>query len=173
VSGPPSAWTLQTVISIAQATLARLEADGTLDTDDAALLSQLRDEGADVETLLVRLLRAIGEAQANAASTDARISALGVRRSRFQRQHDSYRAATFAIMDALGLTKWKHAEFSASIIPGHPGVVITDEAALPEQFVRITRAPDKAALKEALSQGEVIPGAELSNGLPTLTLRTK
>jgi len=169
----PSAWTLQQVMSIAQATLARMEADGTLDTDEAALMDALRQEVPEVDDVLVRLLRAMGEARANGDAVKDRITALAHREARFERQAESYRAAVYAILDALGLTKWRHAEFTASLSPGRPGVVVTDPDALPDAFVRVERKADRAAIKAALEQGEVIPGAELSNGLPTLTVRTK
>ena len=169
----PSAWTLQQVMSIAQATLARMEQDGTLDTDEAALMDALRQEVPEIDDVLVRLLRAMGEARANAVAVGERVKSLEDREARYVRQAEAYRAAVYAIFDALGMTKWKHAEFTASVTPGRPGVVITDEAALPDAFVRVERKPDKTAIKAALEQGQVIPGAELSNGLPTLTVRTK
>jgi hypothetical protein len=169
----PSAWTLQQVMSIAQATLARMEADGTLDTDEAALMDALRQEVPEVDDVLVRLLRAMGEARANGNAVKDRITALEYREARFERQHDAYRAAVYAIFDALGMTKWKHAEFTASLSPGRPGVVITDEAALPDSFVRVERKPDKTAIKDALARGEAVPGATLQNSIPSLSVRTK
>jgi hypothetical protein len=52
-------------------------------------------------------------------------------------------------------------------------VVITNKEALPEQFIRIKREEDKVAIKDALKRGEIVPGAELSNGGETLTIRRK
>ena len=169
----PSAWTIQAVMAIANATLERMAQDGTLDTDEAALMEALREGGADVDGLLVRLLRAIGEARANEDAISQRVDALQAREARFVRQREEYRAAAFAILDAIGLTKWRSAEFSASVSPGRPGVIVTDEAALPDRFVRVVRQPDKAAIKAALEQGEVVEGAELSNGLPQMRILTK
>jgi hypothetical protein len=170
---PPSAWTIQAVLSIAAGTLNRMEAEGTLSTDETELMSALREDGADVDTLLLRLARAQDEATRNNEAVNARMDALRVRASRFHRQREEYRGAIYGIFDVLGVTKWKHAEFSVSLSEGKPGVVITDEAALPDEFVRISRSPDKSALAEALRSGQVIPGAEMRNSLPTLTIRTK
>jgi len=169
----PSAWTLQQVMSIAQATLARMEQDGTLDTDEAALMDALRQEVPEVDDVLVRLLRAMGEAQANEEAISRRVDALQAREARFAKQAEAYRAAVYAIFDALGMTKWRHAEFSASLSPGRPGVVITDEAALPDAFFAVKKTPNKSLIKAVLEEGEIVPGAEPSNGLPTLTVRTK
>lgn len=169
----PSSWTIQAVMAIANATLERMAQDGTLDTDEAALMEALREGGADVDGLLVRLLRARGEAKANAEAVDQRMADLVARGRRFERQAEEYRAAAYSILDALGLTKWRNAEFSVSVSPGRPGVIVTDEAALPDRFVRVVRQPDKNAIKAALEQGEVVEGAELSNGLPQMRILTK
>lgn len=169
----PSAWTIQTVMSIANSVLLRMEADGTLDTDEAALMEALRDGGADVDGMLVRLLRARGEALANDEAIHARIGALVQRQGRFKRQAEEYRAATYSILDALGLTKWRNAEFSVSVAAGRPGVIVTDEAALPDRFVRIERKADNAAIRAALEAGEIVPGAELANGIPTMRVLSK
>lgn len=50
-------------------------------------------------------------------------------------------------------------------------VIITDEAAIPEEFVRVKREPNKTAIKEALVEGKDVPGATLSNGGTSLTIR--
>lgn len=169
----PNAWQIQQIMAIAHATLARMEQDGTLDSDEAAVLAALHAEVPEVDGLLVRLLRAMGEARANEEAISRRVDALQVREARFARQAENYRAATYAILDALGLTKWRHAEFSVSVSAARPGVVITDEAALPDQAWRVERKIDKAKLRELLEAGEVVPGAELANGIPTMTVRTK
>jgi hypothetical protein len=169
----PSAWTIQTVMSIAMATAARLEQTGAVNTDEAALMDALRAEVPDVDVILLRLLRAEGEAKANREAADARIADLFARRSRYARQAEAYRAAAHGVMDALGWDKWKHAEFSASIRDGKPGVVITDKAALPAECFRVKREVDKAKIRELLEAGTPIPGAEMGNAAPILTVRTK
>lgn len=169
----PNAWQIQAVMSIASATLARMEQSGALDTDEAALMEALRDAGADVDGLLLRLLRALGEADGNMDATSERIAALDTRFARFRRQREEYRSAVNAILDALGLTKWRSAEFTVSVSAGRPGVIVTDVDALPAGYVRVTKSPDKSAIKAAMDQGEVIPGAEWQNPTPTLRILTK
>jgi phage host-nuclease inhibitor protein Gam len=60
-----------------------------------------------------------------------------------------------------------------SIQDGRAGVVITDPQAVPDQFVRIKREPDKTAIGAALASGNAVPGADMRNGAPSLTIRTK
>ena len=165
----PSAWTLERVMAIAQATAARLAADGVVDTDAAALF----EECPDAEAVLVRLLRALGEAKANAKAVEERITDLSARLGRYTRQAEEHRAAVFAVMEALEMQKFRHPEFTVSIAPGNAGVVVTDPAALPDDFVRITRAPDKTAIGAAIASGATVPGAEMANGMPVLKVLTK
>ena len=169
----PSAWTIQAVMSIANATLERMAQDGTLDTDEAALMDAMRDGGADVDGLLVRLLRAMVEARVNSEALEKRITDMETRQQRFNRQYEEYRAAAYSILDALGLTKWRNAEFSVSVSAGRPGGVITDESALPPKYFRPRVEIDRTEIRRALEAGEVVPGAEMANGIPTMTVRTK
>lgn len=169
----PSPYAIQAAMAAAQSALSRLEASGDVDTDEAAALAVLREEAPDIDTVLCRLLAAADEADRMADALGTRLLVLGARRQRFLRQHAEYRRTVFAMLDALGLRKWKNAEFSVSITDGRPGVVITDEAALPDSFVRITKTPDKTAIGCALREGHEVPGATMQNGAPSMTVRTK
>jgi len=57
-----------------------------------------------------------------------------------------------------------------SIRAGKASVVITDEQALPDAYIRTKREPDRVALLADLMQGEIIPGAVLSNPVPVVAL---
>lgn len=50
-------------------------------------------------------------------------------------------------------------------------VIITDEDAIPNEFVRMKREPNKTAIREALVGGKDVPGTTLSNGGTSLTIR--
>ena len=53
-----------------------------------------------------------------------------------------------------------------SLAQSQPKVIITDEAAIPGELMRVTREPNKKAIGERLKAGEAIPGACLSNAEP-------
>jgi hypothetical protein len=171
----PSAWQLQTVVSIAQATITHLERDHgiILDTDDS-LLAALADEGVNVSAVLAGLIRAALDVKAMGCAAELRIADLRARRERFLRQETAYRETALAVMQALNLKSFKDAEFSLSVSDGKPRVVITEAGALPDALVRIevVRVPDKVAIKAALELGPV-SGATLSNAQPVITVRTK
>ena len=168
----PSAWTVQSVMSIATSLAARLEADGVA-LDEAELVEYLRAENADVGGLLLRLARTAQEAKADAEAIATRQAALATRKARAGRVEQECRATLHAIMEAMAMRKYRHPELSVTISDGRPGVVVTDETALPDEYVRITRSPDKTAIKAALEQGVIVPGAELQNSIPQMTVRTK
>ncbi len=53
-----------------------------------------------------------------------------------------------------------------------PKAVVTDEAAVPDEYCRIVRKPDMAAIKAGLDTGP-IDGVSLDNGGVSLTIRRK
>ena len=50
-------------------------------------------------------------------------------------------------------------------------VVITDEAKLPRDMLRIKTEPDKTAIKNAIKHGEDVPGARIGYGEPSLVIK--
>lgn len=169
---PPSGYRIEQALGIADALRRRLLADDPdLAADETALRDTL-DGQTDVYDLVRRLIRFSLEAGALADAARDRADALAKRKARFERRAEAARGAAFGMLDALGETKLSDAEFTLSIGQGRPAVIVTDESLLPSEFVRITRAPDKAAIAEALKSGVTVPGAEMTNGTPTLTVRT-
>lgn len=57
--------------------------------------------------------------------------------------------------------------------PPPPSAVITDEAALPAEFIieTTTAKPDKKAIRNALAAGGHVPGAMLSNAKPSVAIK--
>jgi hypothetical protein len=52
-------------------------------------------------------------------------------------------------------------------------VVVTDEASLPADAIRIRREPDLALLQDLFRKYGEVPGAYLSNAPDTLAIRVK
>jgi hypothetical protein len=172
---PPSGRHLEIAMAIAQATIARLEVEGVT-TDEDELVTLLRDQGADVETLLVRLLRASKEAEGRMDALAQRMSDMADRKARFARQYQEFRKAALAMIDALPEVfpggSYRGAEFTASVHIGTPKPVITNVDALPDHCCRISRLPSMPDIRALLKRGPV-PGVELTNGAPQLTVRTR
>lgn len=141
--------------------------------DESALLDTL--EGAtDLDTALVALFESAELDKLLAASLKERIGAMQERLARLSDREKRKRTIIAETMESAGLKKIEAASVTLSIRPSPAAVVITDEAAIPAEFWRekITKSPDKTAIKDALAKGEV-PGAHLSNGGISLSARTK
>lgn len=170
----PSGWRIEQAMAAWQSARARLLAEDTdLAADEAALAELLGPEEGDVRDILRRCLLAALHAASMADAAARRIEDMRGRQDRYRRRGEQARATAFAMMEALGERKVELPDCTATISAPRPGVMIVDADALPGQFVRLKREPDKAAIGAALKAGETVAGAELANGMPSLQIRTK
>lgn len=157
----------------AQIELLRHTHPGIWDEGDETLLADM----LEAETDLHEFLAAVTE---NKCDADAKIEGIGdlmsrfkARCDRFEQRSEALRGLMFKIMTQAGVRKVELAAATHSIRNGVPKVIITDETRLPPDCIRIKREPDRIAIKERLSRGEAVPGAELSNSEPQLATRIK
>jgi Siphovirus Gp157 len=78
------------------------------------------------------------------------------------------------VMTELDIKKLEAPDFTASIRPGMPALVVLDEAEIPSIYWE-PRDPklNRTALSADLKQGAEVAGATLSNPEPILTVRTR
>ena len=170
----PSAWAMEQAMSALMSGRAALIAsDPDLAADEAILSDTLKAETDDVYALLHRILLAAVEARTMADATDARVKDLTARRDRYKQRAETLRGTAFAAMDALGLTRLELPDLTASIARGRAVAIVTDETKLPDDYWRTTRAIDKTAINDAVKNGVVVPGVEMTNAIPSLQVRTK
>jgi hypothetical protein len=143
-----------------------------IENEEDQWLLTLESETDVVELLTVAVDR-LQDARALINGIGQRISELKVRQDRLDQRCEAMRSLAFKVMTWAEVKKLELAEATLSIRAGQPKVIITDEAALPIDCVRIKREPDKTAIKDHLARGEQVPGAELSNAEPTLAVRVK
>lgn len=76
-------------------------------------------------------------------------------------------------MDASGITKITHALFTITCGKGKPSVVIDDQNAIPDEFMRVTTnmAPDKLAIAKAIKEGKEVPGAHSEIGKSSISIK--
>ena len=147
-----------------------IDADPELAQDEAALADMLQGDGLD---MLDAVLRGAVHARDMAEAADTRAKAISARRDRYKARSEALRQAAFAAMDALGMRKRELPDMTVSIAAGKPALLITDQAQIPADFMRVTTEPDRSAITKALQEGQDVPGAVLTNSLPTLTVRTR
>lgn len=168
-----SAWKMEQAMSALMAVRARLlEDDPDIAADERLMHDMLEGESGDAMDVLDRVIRAsiVAASQARAAEELAR--SIMARAARYNARAENLRGATFAALTALELKRHERPDFTISIRTGQPRVVITDEASLPDAFVKIKREPDKTLIGAALKAGQAVAGAEMSNSAPSLQVRT-
>ncbi len=108
------------------------------------------------------------------AGLKATIAELEARKGRMERSIDTRRNIILMAMDKAGLQTIKGPLATLTTRPTPPKTVIGDEAQIPARFWKPGNPTlDRAALKSALDAGEAIPGAGLSNGGLSLSVRVK
>lgn len=106
-------------------------------------------------------------ALAHHAAIDAEITRLQALKAQRDRVAQGLRDYLKVNMERAGIEKIDCPMFCISIRKNPPAVEVDDTSALPAAFWRTPEpkppvaAPDKAAIKAALSKGEAVPGARL------------
>lgn len=95
------------------------------------------------------------------------------RRERIERRTEFRRALFEQALMILERRTLERPTATITLATRPPKLTITDEAQVPSRFFKSRPVLDKKALKEALERGEQAPGAVLSNGSMTLTIRRR
>lgn len=139
--------------------------------DDDDLLADCLQGETDAEDVLNKLVSQLRHDDTLSLAMTMRMVAIQKRQTGVDRRRDSTRAAIKSIMDAAGQRKWVLPEATLSIRSTPASVHVLDEAQIPDEFWRVKREPNKTAIKEALLDGTEVPGATLSNGGESLSVR--
>lgn len=140
------------------------------DFDDATFLDTLDGE-TDALDIADKLIAAMQDADALAAAAKAQADALTARASRLKARSAAYKAQMLTLLQATGQKKLERPAATISRRAGSLSVQIVDAENVPTQLCRITRTPDKAAIKRQIDAGEDVPGARLERGPDGLTVR--
>ena len=156
-----------------KAQVQRLLADcPELREDDEALVLSLESE-TDAAEFCTRLVRKIGETKAYSDGTARYISELRGRQEMLDLRIERLREVLLTVMQSAGLKKLPLTIATLSATP-HRHVVFTDRDLIPEAYRRQPPwEPKKKEISDALKAGDVVPGCELSNPEPSLTIRMK
>jgi Siphovirus Gp157 len=128
----------------------------------------------DLHEILGVIIRAALTDQALATGLEVRIGEMQARRDRLQDRAAKRRQIAKDVMVELDLKKLSAPDFTASIRPGIPALMVIDEAAVPSIYWE-PREPrlNRQELANDLKQGAEIAGVALSNPEPVLSVRTK
>lgn len=141
---------------------------------DEILRGDMLDGETSISDVMTDLIRMGEDARAMRDATKDQLANLKARGERFERRLEFSRALMASIMNAADLRKFELPE-GTIFMRNNPQQIVgePDPAALPDDLVRIERKPDRAKIKEALKQGQVLPGLALSNSPPSIVVTVK
>jgi hypothetical protein len=128
----------------------------------------------DLHEILTAVIRAALTDQALATGLVGRVAEMQARLDRLHDRAAKRRQIAKDVMVELDLKKLSAPDFTASIRPGTPALMVIDEAAVPSIYWE-PREPrlNRQGLVTDLKQGAEIAGVTLSNPEPVLSVRTK
>lgn len=147
------------------------ELDPTIDEET---LADTVEGLTDLHEIVQAVIRSALADEALARGLKGRITEMEDRLDRLQDRASKRRQIAKDVMVELDLKKITAPDFTVSIRPGMPALMVIDEAAVPKTYWE----PGPPRLKRQdlthdLKNGEEVAGATLSNPEPILTVRTK
>ena len=128
----------------------------------------------DLHEIVTAIIRSALTDEALVLGLKCRISDMQGRLDRLQDRASKRRAIAKDVMVELDLKKITAPDFSVSIRPGLPALLVLDEAAVPSIYWE-PRDPrlNRQGLLSDLKEGADITGVTLSNPEPVLSVRTR
>jgi hypothetical protein len=141
---------------------------------DCETLTDTLEGITDLQEMIAAVIRSALVDEALHAGLRVRIDEMKDRLSRFEIRAGKKRQLALDAMTEVGLSKLVQSDFTASIRAGTPGVIVIAEARIPEAYwLPQTPKLDRQAILAELKRGTEIPGADMSNPKPVLSVRTK
>jgi hypothetical protein len=168
----PSPMTIELCVAAWQRARAQLAGDPDLADDENAIRAALgADPGAmHPDDLIRRIVRAIAFATMRTAEAKAFAGTYRARQARYAKRLAALRSELLDLMQILRYPRFMALEGTVSVARGSPSALITDEQAIPAQYVKMIRELNRRAILDDLKQGVVIEGAFLSNAAPKLVI---
>lgn len=142
-------------------------------TDDEETFLDTLDGQTDFMDILERLARYRLEATAYEDAARAMAETYTSRAKRLAEKQIRLAEMIGEIMDTIEKDKIALPTATISRTKPRTKVEIIDEAQIPTQLHRIKSSPDLTAIKKQLEAGEIVPGAQLTEGKPSITVRVK
>lgn len=126
----------------------------------------------NVRELIAKLVAEEGEDKSLIDGLDAFTDGLSARKDRIKSRIETRRAMIASALEIAELESLETPTGTVSVSKVAPKVIVQDESEIPTKFWKSGKPTlDKAAVKDALKSGEIIPGATLSNGAKTIIIR--
>ena len=128
----------------------------------------------DLHEMIAAVIRSALVDEALHAGLRTRVNDMRERLSRLELRASKKRELALEAMTEVGLGKLEQPDFTASARAGSPALVVVEEERIPEAYW-LPQPPklDRQAILGELKQGAGIPGVQMSNPKPVLSVRTK
>src|SRR5262245_11584483 len=141
---------------------------------DEQTLSDTVEGLTDVHEILAAIVRAALADEALATGLKSRIAEMEDRLARLQDCAGKRRQIARDVMIELDIKKITAPDFTVSVRPGMPALLVLDEAAVPSIYWQpVAPRLNRQGLLNELKEGADIKGVTLSNPEPVLSVRTK
>lgn len=141
--------------------------------DEAALHDMVHGETNAFEALEA-VHQSLSQDEELIEGITARMTTLNARLDRVKARKDAKRRAIGQILRAAGLKKAELVEATVSVRDGKPKLVIVDADAVPSEYTRTKKEPDKTAINKAFEDVAELPNWLVkSDPVDTITIRSK
>lgn len=119
----------------------------------------------------VRIVHVISNQDSDVAAIDAEIKRLQERKRVMTNARDRLKEYLRFNMESTGITKITSDLFTITLNKPRESVVIDDDSKIPEDYQRVSVAPDKTLIKKAIKDGYEVPGAHIGLGSSSVTIK--
>jgi hypothetical protein len=142
--------------------------------EDEILRADMLEGETNLAEVVTAIHRMTEDAKALRDGTQERLDDLTSRRNRFKSRVEFGRELILKILNAADIKKLELPEVTISLRNNKPALIgDVDPGLLPDELVKITRAVDRAKVREAIEAGNVVEGFTLSNAPPSLLVKVK
>ena len=141
-----------------------LDMEPESDDEFGAMMTALDEIQGELTEKADNIVRYIRNLSAEAEALKAEEAALYKKRKAAENKAERLKAYLAAQMTLCGLKELKAGLFKLRFQPTAPAISIVDESAVPEKFHRVKIEIDKLSIRDALKNGEEVPGIELQRG---------
>ena len=141
---------------------------------DEETLRDTLEEISDLNEMIAAVIRSALVDEALQTGLSSRLEEMKQRLVRLDQRSNKKRELALEAMTEVGLRKLEQPDFTASVRSGSPRLVVITEGSIPGAYW-VPQPPqlDRQSLLADLKRGDNVPGAQLGNPKPVLTVRTK
>lgn len=150
-----------------------LELANNEDLPAEAIRDTLEAMEGDIHAKAVSLADWALDMDGNIEKIDAAIERLQAKKKTITNRKESLIEYLRNNMETTGISKIQCPLFSITLVAGRESVAISDESAIPDEFMRVKTdiSPDKNAIAKALKDGKEVAGASLQRGQSSIKIK--